>query len=155
MDFYGVGTVFGGKTDNEIEKLNEFLENDIWCMGYSDVERPKYAELIKQIKVGDIIIAKSYKLDATYFVKALGIVIDTKKPENIAEEFRTKSGVSVIWFKRFKPYIQLSKDDFKVGGNRTHTIYQEKNERNISVIKKIMKCDYTTKTVEIIPKNSI
>ncbi|MGN1481696.1 hypothetical protein [Porcipelethomonas sp.] len=142
MNFYGVGTVFGGKTDNAVEKLNEFLEKGFWCMGYSDEEKPEYAELIKQIKVGDIIIAKSYSLDATYYVKALGMVIDTKNPDNIDYEFLTKLGVSVIWIKKFKPYIKLSSDNFHVGGSRTHTIYQEKDEQNIEVIKEMLKYNY-------------
>lgn len=142
MDFYGVGTVFGGKTDNEVEKLNEFLEKDFWCMGYSDEEKPEYAELIKQIKVGDIIIAKAHAAGATYYVKAFGIVIDTKKPDNITDELLTKSGVSAIWFKIFEPYIKLSSDNFHVGGSRTHTIYQEKDEQNIKVIKEMLKYNY-------------
>ena len=143
MNFYGVGTVFGGKGPNEVEKLNEFLEKDFWCMGYADEDRPEYAELIKQIQVGDIIIAKAYGLNAIYYVKAIGVVIDTKKPENIAEELKTKSGVSVIWFKKFKPYIQLTKDNFCLGADRPRTIYKESNEKNISVIKKLMKFDYS------------
>lgn len=143
MNFYGVGTVFGGKGENEIEKLDDFLKNGFWCMGFTNQDRPKYVELIEQIQVGDIIIAKSYGLNATYYVKALGIVTNTKKPENIPDEYLSKSGVSVTWIKCFKPYIQLNGNNFTVGGNRPRTIYREENEENISVIMRLMKYDYS------------
>lgn len=143
MNFYGVGTVFGGKTDNEVEKLNEFLEKDFWCMGFADEDKPEYVELIKRIEVGDIIIAKAYGLNATYYLKAIGIVINTEKPENIDEELKNKSGVSVLWLKKFNPYLQFTKDNFKIGANRPRTIYREDDEQNISVIRKLMKYDYS------------
>lgn len=143
MNFYGVGTVFGGKTPDATEKLNEFLKENFWCMGFTDEERPEYAELIRQIKIGDIIIAKSYGLNATYYVKAIGVVIDTKMPESIVENMRKKSGVSVLWVKKFEPYIQLTKDNFCLGADRPRTIYKENNEKNISVIKKLMKFNYS------------
>ncbi len=144
MRFYGVGTVWGGKTPNEKEYLDVFLDNDFWCMGYSEEEKPNYAELIMQIKKGDILIAKAYvpETNPIYYVKAIGIVSGEKQVDNISEKFIDKLGVSVIWFKKFKPYIPLSMDKFKIGGNRTHTVYEEKNEKNISVIQKLIKFDY-------------
>lgn len=144
MNIYGVGTVLGGKTNNEREKLNEYLNYEFWCMGYSDKEKPKYAELIKQIKEGDIIVAKSYSLEPIYYVKAIGYVTSTEKPDKVPEEFRDKSGISVLWFKKFKPYIPLSGEVFKLGASRPNTIYLETEDKNISVIKEIIKYNYKT-----------
>lgn len=142
MNFYGVGTILGGKTDNPREKLEEYLDYDFWCMGYSDEEKPKYAELIKQINEGDIIIAKAHSSGGIYYVKAIGIVTKIKKPDIVPEVFCDKSGISVLWFKRFKPYISLSGEIFKVGGTRMNTIYQETDDDNISVIKEMMKYNF-------------
>lgn len=141
MKFYGVGTTMGGISEGE--RIGEYLDNDFWCMGYTDEEKPNYAKLIGEIKCGNILIAKAHYPSSDYYVKAIGIV-SGEKTDSIPDEFKDKSGVSVIWFKRFEPPVHLTKNDFNLGGNRTHTIYLETDDKNISVIKEMMKFNYKT-----------
>ena len=107
MNYYGVGTRFGGTECF----LDECCDHNFWCMG-SPSER--MLELYHNLQEGDVLIAKKYHMEkgaAFFAIEAIGIVTDTKMPENVPARFKTDStiyGVSVIWIRRFSQPISFS-----------------------------------------------
>ncbi len=152
MKFYGVGVKFGGVDD----MLPLFLEKNCWFMGWDSQEKERMAKLIAEIHVGDILIAKSYGSISqhTYPIEAIGIVTDTKLPDDIPEKYQNKSGVSVIWIKRFENKLHLLAKEYRRGQFHTATIFNESNDAMISKIKEIMKYDYIEGSEETEPDHA-
>ena len=73
MNYWVVGATW--KNDN---LANDFYTRGYWEMGYSDVDKPRYAKLITQIQINDRIAIKSRdgKGASTISIKSLGIVKD-------------------------------------------------------------------------------
>lgn len=140
MDFYSVGVKLGG-TDDMWEL---FSDRNCWFMGYHEDEKPRLDKQAKAVKIGDILIAKAYGTtnQSNYFVRAIGIVTSTNKPDDIPEKYKDRLGFSVIWIKYFEKAIPLSAKEYNRGGVHTYTIYHETNEKIISKIKEIMKYEY-------------
>lgn len=142
MNFYGVGVKFGG-TDDMWEL---FSKKNCWFMGYHKDEKPSLDKQAEMVKVGDILIAKAYGTtsQSNYYVRAIGIVTNIKKPDDIPEKYKDRLGFSVVWIKYFEKAISLPAKEYNRGGVHTYTIYHETNEKFISKIKEIMKYDYKT-----------
>ena len=87
MNYYGVGVKFGGTQ----EMLPLYLEKDCWFMGFRREEKPSFYETAQKVQPGDVMIAKAYATaaQAYYYVRAIGIVTDTKKPDTIPSEMCT------------------------------------------------------------------
>lgn len=148
MNYYGVGTRFGGTECF----LDECCDHNFWCMG-SPSER--MLELYHNLQEGDVLIAKKYhmKKGAAFFaIEATGIVTDTKMPENVPARFQTDStiyGVSVIWIRRFSQPISFSSKEFTLGGKRSGSIFLEKKEEWKDIFKKLMKYNYAENLAQI------
>lgn len=148
MNFYGVGTRFGG-TDSF---LNDCLQYNFWCMGNPD---EKQLNLYHKLNKGDVLIAKKHFIRDGYAfieVEAIGIVADTKMPDSLPKRFIKDEiyGVSVVWIKKFPyPISFCSKNNvFEFGGNRPRSIYCEDKENWIDEFIKMMKYDYIEKSEE-------
>lgn len=151
MNFYGVGVKFGGVYD----MLPLFLEKNCWFMGHHDKDKENMAKTISEISIGDILIVKAYSniSQHTYPIRAIGIVTNTCLPEDIPEEYKDKSGASVIWIKHFEKKIHLLAKEYRRGTFHTKTIFKETNENMISTIKNMMRFDYSGKTGEDFTEN--
>lgn len=93
------------------------------------------------------------KKGAAFFaIEAIGIVTDTKMPENVPARFKTDStiyGVSVIWIRRFSQPISFSSKEFTLGGKRSGSIFLEKKEEWKDIFKKLMKYNYAENLAQI------
>lgn len=140
MNYFNVGVKFGGTDD----MWGLFSEKNCWFMGYHESEKPKLDKQAVSVQVGDILIAKAYgsTSQSNYYVRAIGIVTDTKKPKNIPEEYQDRLGFTVIWIKYFEDLIPLPANEYERGGVHTYTIHSEKNKEFIAKINEIMKYDY-------------
>ena len=140
MNYYGVGVKFGGTQ----EMLPLYLENDCWFMGFRREEKPSFYETAQKVQPGDVMIAKAYATaaQAYYYVRAIGIVTDTKKPDTIPSEYDDRAGFSVTWIKYFEKPAALSAKKFARGTFHTKTIFLEKNPDLIEKIQEMMKYDY-------------
>lgn len=79
MAIWGMGANFSIK-DNQ---LDNFIRENFVCIGWSEQEQPKYYELMKKIKIGDIIYIKSFYITTNPMkIKAIGVVTDTFKNSN-------------------------------------------------------------------------
>lgn len=143
MQFYGVGTRFGG-TDCF---LDDCCKYNFWCMGNPNEKQMK---LYEGINVGNILIAKKYRMkDGAAFVdvEAIGMVTDREfKHKSVPAKFTSDDiyGVSVVWIKRFSDPISFSSklSGLDFGGGKTCSIYSETSEKWIAMIEKMMKYDY-------------
>lgn len=144
MNFYGVGVKFDGTDD----MLPIFLEKNFWVMGHNESDKEKMAKTISEIRIGDILFAKAYANIAqhTFPIRAIGIVTDTNLPVNIPEEYKGKSGVSVIWIKHFERNVHLLAKEYRRGAFHTATVFKESNDDMIYAIKQMMKYDYINKS---------
>lgn len=137
MAIWGVGVKFGG-WDN---KLASFITENFWCTGFSEEEKPDVYETLKEIKIGDIIYAKSmFKTADTMNVRAVGIVTDTFKNSNSHIGFENCSNeIGVKWLignpkDAEKVLIQIKVDDQYINERKT-TIFKE---RNLDIIQKVV-----------------
>lgn len=140
MNFYGVGVRFGGTDD--MWKL--FSDKNCWFMGYHEDEKPRLDKYADSVEVGDILIAKAYGTtsQSDYYVRAIGIVTNTQKPDDIPEEYKDRTGFTVAWVKYFEKAVPLSAKEYERGGVHTYTIFKDKNDEFISKIIEMMKYDY-------------
>lgn len=93
MQFYGVGTRFGG-TDCF---LDDCCKYNFWCMGNPNEKQMK---LYEGINVGDILIAKKYRMkDGAAFVdvEAIGMVTDREfKHKSVPAKFTSDDIYGVL-----------------------------------------------------------
>ena len=73
MAIYGIGAFYGGGIGNVTES---FLLRNSACVGWEESDAPSLYQLIKYIKVGDIIYIKSKTPQKGLTIKAVGIVFD-------------------------------------------------------------------------------
>ncbi len=140
MDFYGVGVKFGGVDD----MWELFSDKNCWFMGYHEGEKLRFDKQAKAVKIGAILIAKAYGTtsQSNYYIRAIGIVTNTIKPDDVPEKYKDRLGFSVIWIKHFEKPLPLPAKEYNRGGINTYTIYHETNEKFIAKIKEIMKYNY-------------
>ncbi len=140
MNYFNVGVKFGGKDD----MWELFSSKNCWFMGYHEGEKPKLDNQAESVKVGDILIAKAYGSTAQtdYYIRAVGIVTNLKKPSDIPNEYKDRLGYSVIWIKYFEKLVPLSAEEYSRGGVHTYTIHLETNDKFIAKINEMMKYDF-------------
>jgi len=144
MKFYGVGVQYNRTND----KLDDFIEFNFWCMGYT--AHKKYDAVISQVQVGDVVFAKSFVPENPkhFYIRAIGFVSNTSKlSDNVPDEYKLKHGFSVEWTTVFENRLDLEPNETfmtegfmkGLGNVRTGTIYHETNNEIILKIIKEMK----------------
>lgn len=148
MKFYGVGVMLGGFGTDPYDIMPICKEHSCW---YTDFNKDKLPdkhefiemleETIENIQVGDIIFAKGFHFSSPrkLYIRAIGRVIAKEMPDDIPNELKSKSGVSVSWEKYYERRICLkSSETFMSEGfvkgcdkehNRCNTIFEETNEQ--------------------------
>lgn len=125
MATFGFGANFGGN-DNQLEN---FINQGFVCVGYAQEQMPNYYEIIKQIKIGDIIYIKAmWSSDTNMRLKAVGIATSEFKSENTHEGYEScKNQIDVKWIATFSSeYPKITLSDSQIN-ERKNTVFEEHN----------------------------
>ena len=74
MAIFGIGAYYEGTTD----MTEEFVQNGRACIGWGEDYAPTLHQMMRQVRVGDLIYIKSFTPRAGLTIKAVGIVISTE-----------------------------------------------------------------------------
>lgn len=123
MAIWGMGANFSIK-DNQ---LDNFIRENFVCIGWSEQEQPKYYELMKKIKIGDIIYIKSFYITTNPMkIKAIGVVTDTFKNSNSHQGYENcDNEVKIKWLNTDLNEELPVNDKYK---ERKSSIFKEDNE---------------------------
>lgn len=72
MAIFGLGANYEGE-----DMTAAFLENGVACIGWSYDDAPSLHQIMRSIKVGDIVYLKSHPPSVGLIVKAVGLVHDS------------------------------------------------------------------------------
>ena len=116
MAIFGIGATYG---NNDVSQ--NFIDNNIVCVGRDISEDPALHEILRYLKVGDIIYIKTAPIGKGIRIKAVGIVTDNRlqKIDNLG------TGVAVQWIWNGYKNIGTIVDKYNV---RNNTIYEEFNK---------------------------
>ena len=83
LAIYGIGAHYGAT--NDVSDI--FWDESVACINWGEEGAPSLHNMIKHIKVGDIIYIKTYPPDRGLTIKAIGLVIDDRvfKIDNVGE----------------------------------------------------------------------
>ena len=114
--------IFGiGATYENYDVSNQFIANSIACVGWSISDAPAIHEILRCLKVGDIMYIKTSPIGQGIRVKAVGIVIDN----TLEQKNNFGTGVSVKWL--WNGYENIGRIDDKYNV-RNNTLYEEFNK---------------------------
>lgn len=71
LAIFGIGALYGTEDMTDI-----FLNQEVACVGWEEEESLSLHNIIKHIKVGDIIYIKTYPPNMGLTIKAIGLVVD-------------------------------------------------------------------------------
>ena len=117
MAIFGLGAMYDGKDDVS----QNFLSGGIACVGWSEADAPAAHNMLRHIKIGDIVFLKSFPPNFGLIVKAIGIVTgsEPREVENLGW------GVDVRWLWQGERRIGRLED--KYDPMRGLTLYEEYN----------------------------
>lgn len=115
MAIFGIGAIY----DRDVS--DDFIERGVACVGWPESEAPALHEILRCLKVGDIIYIKTAPIGKGLRVKGVGIVINNtvKVIENLGK------GVFVNWIWKGYETIGEINDKYNV---RNNTLYEEFNK---------------------------
>lgn len=116
MAIFGIGATY----DNE-DVSQDFIDNNVACVGWSIGDAPALHEILRCLKVGDIIYIKTAPIGQGIRVKAVGIVTNNALQQ--IEDLGT--GVSVRWIWSGYENIGVIDDKYNV---RNNTLYEDFNK---------------------------
>lgn len=136
MAVYGIGAYF----NEDVSK--DFIEASCACIGYGKSEASSLYEMLRRVKLGDIIYIKSFTIQGrTVNIKAIGFVTGTniKNYEFPNGEGSMGYGREVVWKKEYNNKdewlrVKISDEDIK-NNVYNNTMYEE---YSIEVIEKIL-----------------
>lgn len=132
MTVWGIGAY---NKEKKVSRLQEFLDNNCACIGWTEKQAPILYEVLKAVKKGDYIYIKSYYFPKKRLtIKAVGKVKDSKITTKYFQLDSSK-GIEVEWFTDFQmEYVKLEKEEARYNVYQ-NTIYQEYNPRIIDIVK--------------------
>lgn len=122
MAIYGIGATY----DNE-DVSQDFIDNNMACIGWSIDDAPSLYEILRGMKIGDIIYIKSAPIGQDIRVKGVGIITNNE----IIETPELGSGVTVKWLWSGTEYLSKINDKYNV---RNNTLYEEYNKEIQAII---------------------
>lgn len=137
MAVYGIGAYY----DNDVSDF--FIEQKCACIGYGKSEASSLYEMLRRIKIGDIIYIKSFNIQKqAIYIKAIGFVIGRNIKEFYYSGSSTDSmgfGRKILWEKVYSTkeewlQIVISPEDMK-NNVYNNTLYEE---YSATVINKIL-----------------
>lgn len=114
MAIFGIGATY----DRDVS--NEFIDNNVACVGWDAEEAPALHEILRFLKLGDIIYIKSAPIGQGIRVKGIGIVQDN----TLRQVPNLGTGVVVNWFWTGHENLGAIDDKYNV---RNNTLYEEFN----------------------------
>lgn len=116
MAIFGIGATY---ENHDVSK--QFIADSIACVGWTISDAPAIHEILRCLKVGDIMYIKTSPIGQGIRVKAVGIVIENtlEKKNNLG------IGVSVKWI--WDGYENIGRIDDKYNV-RNNTLYEEHNK---------------------------
>lgn len=123
MAIWGMGSHFGG-SENQIDS---FLNENFVCLGYTKKTAPDLIDMMKEIKIGDIIFIKSFKIGSNLMhINAIGIVTEEFKCSNSHKGYENcDNEIGVKWFVKEKLETVLVDDKYK---QRKTSLFLEYNK---------------------------
>jgi len=115
MSIYGIGATY----DRDV--ADEFVNNNVACVGWDITDAPSLHEILKLFKVGDIVYIKSSPIGQGLRVKAIGIITDNQ----IRNVPNLGTGVGVKWIWTGHENFGTIDDKYNV---RNNTLYEEFNK---------------------------
>lgn len=131
MAVWGFGAYYLGESSPD--KSQEFLDNEYVCVGWSEEQAPALHQMLRAIKVGDIVFIKSFAVKTKKLrIKAVGIVIDNA----CVVSGGLGTGIKVKWSKKYNPIepIYITPEIYRNNVFK-NSIYEEYNEE---IIKKLV-----------------
>lgn len=116
MAIFGIGATYGNDDVSQ-----NFITNNVACVGWGITEASALHEILRYLKVGDIIYIKTAPIGQGIRVKAVGIVTDN----TLQQINNLGTGVSVRWIWDGYENIGTIDDKYNV---RNNTLYEEFNK---------------------------
>ncbi len=137
MAIWGIGAYY---FDDREDKSDIFINEGTAFIGYLEKDKPEYYELIKQVKIGDVLVLKArFPLNRHVLrIKAIGMATDTNF--NLENGALNRKGIKVKWFFDFRhapEEIALTKENNR--SDLANTIMKIENESLIEAIAEILK----------------
>lgn len=133
--------VFGAGAYYNVDVTKDFIEQECFCIGYEKKDASALYEMLRRVKIGDIVYLKSFNIgrkggSGKIFIKAIGFVVG----QNI-ESLKFNDGSSmgygrkVKWIKDFSDRddwieIELNSQE-RVNNVYGNTLYEEYSARII------------------------
>jgi hypothetical protein len=114
MAIYGIGAYYG----RDVSK--KFISKGLACVGWEFEDAPSLHNVLKHIKVGDLIYIKSQTPKEGLFIKAVGIVMDDEVRED--DDLGACLKVKYVWEGWEAMGRVIDRDPYNV---RFNTIYEE------------------------------
>lgn len=132
MTVWGIGAY---NKEKKVSRLQEFLDNNCACIGWTEKQAPILYEVLKAVKKDDYIYIKSYYFPKKRLtIKAVGKVKDSKITKKNSQ-LESSKGIEVEWFTDFQmEYVELKPKEARYNVYQ-NTIYQEYNPRIIDIVK--------------------
>jgi hypothetical protein len=122
MAIFGVGAHWDGR-----DKTNDFIHHNVAVIGWEEKDAPGLHQIMRHMKVGDIVYLKSIYLPKRQLIlKAIGIILDNEMLETADLQSFTGGNLG-----RNVGYIWEGKKDFPFPDDKepvqTFTVYEEHN----------------------------
>lgn len=122
MSIFGMGSMYGSTE----EKLPEFISKGHAFIGYTPEEAPALHQILKSIKISDIVFIKSFNGAHGLFIKAVGIVTGNEVLKDPYSGLGYGVPVKWIWVcSENDPQKKLGKLEDKMDNMRGGTLYEE------------------------------
>lgn len=114
--------IFGIGAYHNADVTDDFLRQNIACIGWSRNDAPALYKMINHVKVGDLLYIKSNTPQAGLTIKAVGIVLSDKLQPAPSGDF--DGCILVEWLWSGSDRVGRVDDKFNV---RNNTLYEEYN----------------------------
>ncbi len=117
MAIYGFGAMFDDRTDVS----NDFYQQGMACVGWSEADAPPLFDILRNIRNGDLVFVKSFNPQVGLTLKAVGVVTNRTIGQFLVlgEE---RSGITVRWVWHGNDVVGEVKDKYPV---RSGTLFEE------------------------------
>lgn len=119
MAIYGVGTYYDGKYMGW-----DFVDNGVVCIGYDPADAPPNHQLMKNMKIGDLVFLKGYSPQYGLYIYAVGIVSD-EHYRMVNENLGWGRSVKYPWQGHAEDCIVIGKSGDRFDYARRGSIYEE------------------------------
>lgn len=138
MSVFGAGAYY----DDDVTK--DFLEGECFCIGYEKKDASALYEMLRRVKIGDIVYLKSFKMgkkgeSGKIFIKAIGFVVGQNiKSLSFSDGSDMGYGRKVKWIKDYSDRedwfeIELNAEE-RVNNVYANTLYEEYSARIIKIV---------------------